>query len=171
MLNFRSVFRLAFLIPAGILAISGCGSEKALEDDNTLRIERAYMVQPAGNAPSVLYMTILNGTDKIDTLLGVSSPVSDIIELHEDVKHQSADGDMPVEMVHMVEREMLEIPARGQVHLSPGGFHIMIMHPKHPITAGDSIDINLNFANFGVISRKAAVITYSDVDTAVTRER
>ncbi|HXH64063.1 MAG TPA: copper chaperone PCu(A)C [Mariprofundaceae bacterium] len=40
-----------------------------------------------------------------------------------------------------------DVPAGGRVRFAPGGMHIMLMGLKHPLTAGDTIRIDLRYAD------------------------
>jgi len=43
--------------------------------------------------------------------------------------------------------DALGIPAHGAIKLAPGGYHLMLMDAKHPIKAGDTVQITLHFAS------------------------
>jgi copper(I)-binding protein len=45
----------------------------------------------------------------------------------------------------MVPISHLTIPAHGSVKLAPGGYHLMLMHAKHPIKPGDKVPVVLKF--------------------------
>lgn len=46
-------------------------------------------------------------------------------------------------MARMIEQESLLVPARGELELKPGSYHIMLMHPSRALKAGDVSDIRL----------------------------
>jgi len=124
---------------------------------------RAYIVQPAGAAPAVMYVAVDNQVAKADTLLRVTTPVVDVAMLHRNMAHGGNDHST----MSMVPVSTIEIPSEAQVQLLPGGTHIMLMPPfKQKLARGDSIPVTLIFAHAGTLSGKAAVIAYSDVDTA-----
>lgn len=130
----------------------------------TLHWSRAYIVTPAGNAPAVLYVTIQNPTAKADTLLRVTTPLVDVAMLHANTTSGSMNE--PQGTMSMVEVSTIEIPSDTTIALAPGGTHVMLMNPKHAITRGDSIPVTLVFTHAGALSGKAAVIAYTDVDSA-----
>lgn len=41
-------------------------------------------------------------------------------------------------MMQMRMLDYLEVPAHASVTLAPGGMHLMLMQPKHPLEAGDT---------------------------------
>ena len=53
------------------------------------------------------------------------------------------------------------IPAHGSLVLSAGTGHVMISDLFGPLNAGQSVDIELTFANAGQITVSAPVIPYS----------
>ena len=69
-------------------------------------------------------------------LIGVSSPVAGVAEIHEmkmdkDVMHMAA---LP---------NGLDLPAGKAVELKPGGFHVMLMDIKAPLTKDSTIPMTL----------------------------
>ena len=71
-------------------------------------------------------------------LVGVSTPVAGIAEVHE----------MQVDGGTMRMREMKEglpLPARQAVELKPGGVHVMLMDLKQPLPKGASVPLTLRF--------------------------
>jgi hypothetical protein len=69
-------------------------------------------------------------------LVGVSSPVAGVVEIHEmkmdkDVMKMSA---LP---------NGLELPAGKAVELKPGGYHVMLMDLKTPLTKDTTIPLTL----------------------------
>ncbi len=69
-------------------------------------------------------------------LVAASSPAAGVVEIHE----------MVMEGNVMKMRALpagLELPAGKAVELKPGGYHIMLMDLKKPLTAGDTVTVNL----------------------------
>jgi copper(I)-binding protein len=52
----------------------------------------------------------------------------------------------------------LRIPAFGSVTLSPGKAHVMIEHLLGPLRAGQTVNLELQFANAGPVDVQARVI-------------
>ncbi|WP_198971950.1 copper chaperone PCu(A)C [Xylophilus sp. ASV27] len=71
-------------------------------------------------------------------LIGVSTPVAGIAEVHE----MKMDGDV---MRMRALPDGLALPPRQTVALAPGGYHIMLMQLKQPITKGASVPLSLQF--------------------------
>jgi len=106
------------------------------------------MVDLAGAA----YLVIHNDTDDDDALIGASSPVAEVVEIH-----QSSMDDEGVMSMSRVDE--IPIPAHGDAVLEPGGYHIMLINLLKPLTAGMDVEITLEFLNAGSQTITAAVGT------------
>jgi copper(I)-binding protein len=104
-----------------------------------VRVEHAWIRWLPANLPAAGYATIVNDGDGVQRLTGVSSADYGSVMLH---RSRLAQGDSTMEMV-----DHLDIPAHGSVKLAPGGYHLMLMHAKHPVKPGDKVPIDLHFAD------------------------
>ena len=70
-------------------------------------------------------------------LVEAKSPVAGVVEIHE----------MTLENNVMKMRQIpgLDLPAGKAVELKPGGYHVMLMDLKRPMTTGESVPITLVF--------------------------
>jgi copper(I)-binding protein len=98
---------------------------------------------PPGVSALAGYMKLHNSGDKSRKLVGASSPAFGNIMLH---RTMMVDG-----MAKMVHQPAVEIPPGGEVVFEPSGYHLMLMKPKHPLKAGDQVDITLEFADGGSV--------------------
>ena len=73
------------------------------------------------------------------TLVGVSSPVAGVAEVHE----MKMEGDV----MKMRAMSVLDLPAGQRVDLKPGGFHVMLMDLKAPLAKDSTIPMTLLFKN------------------------
>jgi copper(I)-binding protein len=71
------------------------------------------------------------------TLVGASSPVAQIVEIHQ----MKTDGGM----MKMSAIERLPVPAGKTVELAPGGYHVMLMGIAKPLKDGDTVPLTLTF--------------------------
>ena len=71
-------------------------------------------------------------------LVGVQTPVAGVAEVHE----MKMEGDT---MRMRAVKGGLELPARQTVELKPGGYHLMLMDLKQPVTKGGTVPITLQF--------------------------
>ena len=71
------------------------------------------------------------------TLVGVSSPVAGIAEVHE----MKMEGDV----MKMRALPVLDLPAGKTVALKPGGYHVMLMDLKQPLPKDSTVPLTLRF--------------------------
>lgn len=102
--------------------------------------------ESTGKAMTGSFMTITNSSDQEVTLTGGSSSVAGIIEIHEVI-----DG----EMVPM--SGGLVIPAQGSVELRMGGYHVMLLELERSLTAGEEVEVTLEFSNGETLTYTAPV--------------
>ncbi len=69
-------------------------------------------------------------------LVSASSPVAGAVEIHE----MKMEGDT---MRMRALTQGLELPAGQPVQLKPGGYHVMLMDLKQPLSAGQSVPLTL----------------------------
>jgi len=86
-----------------------------------------------GQPVSGAYMNIQADADA--RLVSASSPAVPRVEVHE----MKMDGDV----MRMREVKAIDLPKGKTVSLEPGGYHIMLMNLKKPITAGEIIPLTL----------------------------
>jgi copper(I)-binding protein len=96
-------------------------------------------VTPTGAA----YFTVRNDGDQDDRLIGLSSEVADEAQLHSSVMQDGVMKMRPVEAV--------DVPARGEAVLEPGGLHVMLIGLKAPLEEGGSFPLTLDFENAGKV--------------------
>ena len=79
-------------------------------------------------------------------LVGASTPVAGTAEVHE----MKMEGD--VMKMRAVPR--LDLPAGRTTELKPGGYHIMLMDLKQPLTAGSKVPLTLTFRDANGVPQK-----------------
>ena len=79
---------------------------------------------------------MMNHQDRVDALIGASSPLAEVVEIH-NVKRNG--------MMKMYPVDSLEVPAKGMVMLKPGGYHIMLINLKQAPKLGESHTLTLRF--------------------------
>jgi copper(I)-binding protein len=117
----------------------------------------AYVREPANGQNAAAYFTVFNTTDKPDQLITVTTGAGAEATLHTLVKGV------------MTPTGAVTIPAHGSVTLSPGTGHVMIQQLYGPLQAGQTVNIQLTFANAGQVIVTAPVIGITaPAPTAVT---
>jgi copper(I)-binding protein len=102
----------------------------------------------AGQPTSAVYFTICNAGDAADSLVSVSSPVANMVEVHRTSRDQEG-------IVSMAPAGDLELPPGVAVALEPAGTHVMLMDLTAPIEAGGSVRLTLHFERSKPLSVKA----------------
>jgi copper(I)-binding protein len=97
---------------------------------------------------------IKNPTNKPIRVIGVTSPNSTFMQLHEVVMKDGS-------MVMQQKQGGFVIPAKGMTELKPGGNHLMFMKLTKPITAGAMIPITLITADGGQLKTTILGKVYS----------
>jgi len=96
------------------------------------------MATPPGAEVGAGYMRISNGTASSVRLIGGETPASATVEVH----MMSMDNGV---MRMRPASEGLEIPAGSDVTLEPGGFHLMLIGLKAPLSEGAGVPLTLVF--------------------------
>lgn len=84
------------------------------------------------------YMQLHNGGAE-DRLLSAASPAFAEVQIH--AMHM--DGDV---MRMQALPDGLALPERQSVALQPGGYHLMLLKPRRPLSAGQAVRVTLQFA-------------------------
>ncbi|HXH03224.1 MAG TPA: copper chaperone PCu(A)C [Candidatus Competibacteraceae bacterium] len=103
---------------------------------------------PPGAPTGGAYFIIDNGGEA-DRLLAASADVADKVELH---IHLHENGMMKMRPVAAV-----EVPARGQIKLAPGGLHVMFIGLKQSFKQGERFPLTLKFERAGEVQVEVVV--------------
>jgi len=151
----------ASLCTAALLLLAGCGggSDSADADQQQagpelptgeLKVHDPWVRPSPAGGNSALYVTLLNGTNAADTLVDVTAPIIDSIQVH-----QTTDSAGTTKMTPM--GTSVPIAPKSRVALAPGGTHVMLMNLNQPLTAGESVVLNLDFAQSGLRRIRAPI--------------
>ena len=122
------------LLAAGLLFSVGVLAGAA---DN-VSVQDPYVRLAPPNAPATAaFMVIKNNGDKDVKVVKADNPVSKATELH---THLNEGGVMKMRPVAAI-----EIKAKGEAVLKPGGLHVMLIDLKAAMQEGDSVPITLTF--------------------------
>jgi periplasmic copper chaperone A len=83
------------------------------------------------------FMTLKNHGTSVVSLVRVSSPFAEVVEMHET---RTAEG-----MTSMRKVDGIAVPAASAVKLEPGGLHLMLIGLKQKLGAGSRIVLHLEF--------------------------
>lgn len=94
---------------------------------------------PPNATTSAVFATIENTGDKDRVIVEAASQASSVVELHDVIM----DGDV----MKMRQVKSITVPANGQAILKPGSLHIMLLDVERPMKEGETINVELTFAN------------------------
>jgi copper(I)-binding protein len=150
-----SYFAAAVVVIAGLAGLvrgalpqSTPSAATTTSDSPGIVVGGAYVRQPANGVNAAAYFTVYNTTDQADQLVTVESGAGAQTTLH----LENASGSMTLNAAG------LTIPAHGSAALAPGKGHAMIENLYGPVTAGQTVNLQLTFAHAGQILVTAPVI-------------
>lgn len=126
-----------------VAALSSCGDSQSdsaglvIENPVVRSIDSAsYKNEATGKYMTGTFMTITNNGDENLSLVGGSSPVAGIVEIHEVINGVMQPMDSG-----------LVIPAGESVKLRMGGYHVMLLELDRQLKAGDEVEVTLRFSD------------------------
>jgi len=114
-----------------------------------IKIENAWMRPANQGMNAALYFDIINLSSDDCDLINVSSNIAKVVQVHETYKQG--------ENLGMRKIESITIKRKSTFHLSPGGFHVMIIRLKENLKIGDKKEFILTFRNHKTIKIMAVV--------------
>ena len=118
--------------------------------DSTIVVRDAWVREaPPGAAVLAAYFTLENTGTKEDNLVAVRCPDFDKIEIHA--------TEIRAGVARMIALDALPIPPQAVVKLAPGGYHLMLHHPRRALAAGMSVKLELRFDSGARMSVAAPV--------------
>lgn len=132
----KTVFAMA-LVATLILTACGAGStgpQISVEDPWARSV-------PAAGGNGAVFFQLVNTGNEADQLVGGESPAAGTVEVHQT---KMEEGVMKMEHI-----PGLEVPAKGEVLLKPGGYHVMLIDVTQPLAPGDTLPITLRFEKSG----------------------
>jgi copper(I)-binding protein len=101
------------------------------------------------NGTGAGFLAIANRGAAADRLVGASSPIARVTEIHTHIR----EGDI----LRMRPVAAVELPPGGTVTLQPGGFHLMLIGLKEPLIQGQAVPVTLRFERAGEVQVMLAV--------------
>ncbi|WP_406494012.1 copper chaperone PCu(A)C [Streptomyces sp. NBC_01604] len=126
-------FAVSAAVLTGALVLAGCGSEGGGDGEGGISVSGAYMPQPVSDDMAAGFLTIVNDSGTKAELTSVTSDVGEV------TLHETADGTME-------EVQDLAVPAHGQLVFKSGGTHLMFDKLKHKPEEGQTVAVELHFA-------------------------
>lgn len=130
-------FRLAF---AALLFLCVAVPAHAAGLADQISIGDAYVrLPPPGAKTTGAFMALKNAGDKDVQVVKANSAVAAVTELH---NHINDNGVMRMRQV-----KEIAVPAKGETHLKPGSYHVMLIDMKAPLKEHDHVVITLEFSD------------------------
>lgn len=127
---------------AALIALTA-GAQPAHGNGKALAMHHAWVrPTPPGTTITAMYGTVVNAGKGARRLLRIHCDLAAAVEIHQTV---NKGGMMHMEPV----RGGVPIPAGGEVHFQPGGYHIMMIGLKAPIKPGETVRATLFFDDGG----------------------
>ena len=122
------------LLAAGLIASTAAFAG----DADQVSVQDPYVRLAPPNAPATgAFMVIRNAGDKDVKVVKADNPVSRVTELH---THLNEGGVMKMRPVPAI-----DVKAKGEAVLKPGGLHVMLIDLKAPMMEGDTVPLTLTF--------------------------
>lgn len=115
---------------------------------STPNVAHAWSRAAMAGHQGVVYLTITDAGAP-DTLTGATTPVANSAELHEFIDDHGVMKMRPV--------ASLPVAPGHPAMLKPGGYHIMLMGLKQPLTQGEQFPLALRFAYAGQVTTTVTV--------------
>ncbi|MGI8667733.1 MAG: copper chaperone PCu(A)C [Jatrophihabitans sp.] len=132
-------------LPQSVPAAAGQASPAG--QGTPIVVSGAYIREPANGINAAAYLVIYNTTGSADQLVSASSGAGALTTVH-----ATSPG------MAMMSMGSLSIPAHGSYDLSPTNGHLMIEKLYGPLKAGQSVNLELDFAKAGEVLVTAPVI-------------
>lgn len=136
-------------VRATLLALSAIVFASVVKADSLIVEDPFVREVPPGSPATAAFMKLYNQSDAPVRLIEAQNSITEYTELHD---HVVID-----EVMRMRQVDAIEVPAQGEVTLSPGGLHLMLIGLDKSINTGDSVSLDLIFDNGDVIEVVAPV--------------
>jgi len=142
--------RVLVMTTTAALTVAGVRLADAEPPVTPVRVQEAWVAAaPAVSRVTAGYLRIENGSDREQVLVGAQSPLFARVEIH---RSELRDG-----VARMVPVERLAIRPGETLAFEPGGYHLMLLDARAPLTAGASVPLSLEWADGGRTELSATV--------------
>lgn len=127
--------KLAVLTFAAVLFAPAAWAGSAA--DSVTAVDPYVRAVPPGQSTTAAFMVLQNADTKAHAVVKADNPLSQATELH---THVHEGGVMKMRPV-----KQIDIPAKGEAKLQPGGLHVMLIDLKQPPMHGGTVAVTLTF--------------------------
>ena len=137
--------------------LAGCsGGEEPSTDAAAVHVHDAW-VKAADSGMTAAFAQLTNDADREVRITSATTPAAARVELHEVVR----DGGVPT---MQPKQGGIALPARADIHLVPGGDHLMLMDLTAPLAPGSDIEITATFDDGSTLPITAQVRGFPGAD-------
>jgi len=141
-----------------LAALAACALLLAACSDGLMHASGAWARPAPLGAASAVYLVLQNSTGQDDALLGASTDVARVTELHQSMlmgeggmegHHMDGEpaGEPANEIMMMMPVDRVEVSSGDKAILEPGGFHIMLIDLQRELIPGEHFTLILHFEN------------------------
>lgn len=113
--------------------------------ESGLTFEDAWVAEaPPVSKVMAAYMEIKNSSEQAHSIISASSDNFERIEFHQSTHINN--------IASMKQVHKLVIPAKGELELKAGGYHMMLFNPVKKLKAGDQVSFSFKLENGDVIN-------------------
>lgn len=105
--------------------------------DDVVVHEPYVRLAPPNAQATGAFMVLKNTGSKDAKLVKAANPASRLTELHTHINDQG--------VMRMRQVPAIDLPAKGEAVLQPGGLHVMLIDMKAPLSEGQVVPITLTF--------------------------
>lgn len=105
--------------------------------DDVVVHEPYVRLAPPNAQATGAFMVLRNTGSKDAKLVKADNPASRLTELHTHINDKG--------VMRMRQVQAIDVPAKGEAVLQPGGLHVMLIDMKAPLSEGQMVPITLTF--------------------------
>ena len=118
---------------AGLLSTGAVFADGAADQLSVMK--PAIRATAPGQQNSAVFMHLSNEGDKALRIVAAESDLAGVVELHTNIREG--------EVMKMRRVDDIEVPAKGEVMLQPGGLHVMLIGLKSGLAPGEEHSVTL----------------------------
>jgi hypothetical protein len=122
-----------------LLAMAIGAQSRAATAPPRIEVKDAWIRWLPGTVPSGGYLTLVNPTDSPMKLTGAESDDYGSVSLHQSLEQGGVSSMHPVDVI--------VVKPHSTLALGDSGYHLMLMNAKKPLKPGDTVIIDLLFAD------------------------
>jgi copper(I)-binding protein len=113
----------------------------ACEAETGIRFHDAWIRATPQGENGAVYFVLHNHTEQDDELIGATTNVADVVELHQGIQVPGSD------VIRMQMVSSVEVAADEELVFAPGKYHLMLVNLKKEVKVGEHIGVILHFRN------------------------